>query len=151
VSDSPSHEVTQRNGLAYAAIGVAVLAVLVALFALGVAMAAKNGTSAPAADGGGGGGGETTAAEVAQTVGMTEFAFDPSSFTVPEGATIEAVNDGQVAHNFTIRNENLTTGDVDPGSSATLSLAGLAPGTYEFYCTIPGHEQAGMVGEVTIG
>jgi uncharacterized cupredoxin-like copper-binding protein len=28
--------------------------------------------------------------------------------------------------------------------------ANLKPGTYEFYCSVPGHEQAGMKGTLTV-
>ena len=35
------------------------------------------------------------------------------------------------------------------GGSKTLTLK-LKPGTYTFYCTVPGHRQAGMEGKLTV-
>ena len=35
------------------------------------------------------------------------------------------------------------------GGSKTLSL-NLKPGTYKFYCSVPGHRQAGMEGTLTV-
>ena len=31
-----------------------------------------------------------------------------------------------------------------------MTLANLAPGKYVFYCTVPGHRQAGMQGDLTV-
>ena len=38
---------------------------------------------------------------------------------------------------------------VTSGGTSTVS-ATLKPGTYEFYCPVPGHEQAGMKGTLTV-
>ena len=38
---------------------------------------------------------------------------------------------------------------IDAGKSRDLKVA-LKPGKYKFYCTVPGHEQAGMKVEVTV-
>jgi uncharacterized cupredoxin-like copper-binding protein len=35
------------------------------------------------------------------------------------------------------------------GGSKSLTL-NLEPGTYKFYCTVPGHRQAGMEGTLTV-
>ena len=35
------------------------------------------------------------------------------------------------------------------GGSRTLTLK-LKPGTYKFFCTVPGHRQAGMEGTLTV-
>jgi uncharacterized cupredoxin-like copper-binding protein len=35
------------------------------------------------------------------------------------------------------------------GGSKTLSL-NLKPGTYKFYCSVPGHRMAGMEGTLTV-
>ena len=66
--------------------------------------------------------------------------------------TIDFTNRSPVPHNVTIAN---AAGKVEgatktfTGGSATLSL-NLPPGTYTFYCSVPGHEQAGMKGTLTV-
>ena len=95
---------------------------------------------------------DEAAATDAGTVGMVEYAFDPETVTVKAGDTVTAQNDGEVAHNLTLfdGDEELEgTEDVDPGSSADLKVE-VDPGSYEMICTIPGHEDLGMVGEFTV-
>jgi len=38
---------------------------------------------------------------------------------------------------------------VQPGGASTVT-ADLKPGTYTFYCPVPGHEAAGMKGTLTV-
>ena len=38
---------------------------------------------------------------------------------------------------------------VSPGGSSTVTVT-LKPGTYSYYCPVPGHEQAGMKGTLTV-
>ena len=39
---------------------------------------------------------------------------------------------------------------VSSGGVSTVTVADLKPGTYTFYCSVPGHEQAGMKGTLTV-
>ena len=39
--------------------------------------------------------------------------------------------------------------DIDVGGSATLEVPALEAGTYDTLCTVPGHDQLGMVGTLT--
>lgn len=54
-------------------------------------------------------------------------------------------------HDFTIQGNgvNARSGVLRPGSTTTLTLTGLAAGTYRYVCTIPGHE-ATMVGTLIV-
>jgi plastocyanin len=67
--------------------------------------------------------------------------------------TIAFQNKSSVPHNVTITgsgNKKLgATADIS-GSSAVLKLKGVKAGTYTFFCSIPGHEQAGMKGTLTV-
>ena len=145
----------------FLSVGVAIVAFLLALFATGVALANRttNATAgggdavaaAPAADAGGEAGGEAASAtsEVVDVV-LTEYAITPAA-AVPAGATINVVNDGQIPHNLTITSPAMATSDLDAGGSEVLDTSGLAPGDYEWTCTIAGHAAAGMAGTLTVG
>jgi plastocyanin len=85
-------------------------------------------------------------------VAMSEYAFGPDAVTVKQGDTVTAENEGMVVHNLTVvdgSEELAATPDVDGGDSADLEVD-VDPGTYEMICTIPGHEDLGMVGEFTV-
>jgi uncharacterized cupredoxin-like copper-binding protein len=88
----------------------------------------------------------------AATVSETEFKLTPSTANVGSGAvTITAKNDGTTMHNLNVEGKGMEkkTANLQPGSSASLKL-NLKPGTYEMYCSIPGHKQAGMLGKVVV-
>ena len=40
--------------------------------------------------------------------------------------------------------------ELKPGAEAEWVLIPMKPGTYEFHCSIPGHAEAGMVGEIVV-
>jgi len=66
--------------------------------------------------------------------------------------TIDFTNSSPLMHNVTIANAGgkvLGTTPTFEGGSHTLSL-NLPPGTYTFYCSVPGHEQAGMKGTLIV-
>ena len=90
-------------------------------------------------------------AEADVTVTAKEFTFDPEAFDLTAGsdATVELVNGGTVEHDLTIDALNVTI-YAGAGQTASATLPALEPGTYEFYCSIPGHREAGMVGELTV-
>ncbi len=93
---------------------------------------------------------ETTAPEgVTLDVSAKEFAYTPPTFTVPADTvvTVNFTNDGTVEHNLKIDEAGLAI-VAQPGQTATGTFS-LPAGTYKVYCTVPGHEQAGMVGSIT--
>lgn len=73
--------------------------------------------------------------------------------TVPVGGTIDMWNGGVLPHNFAIEGYN-DAAPVDLPTTGEHIMwavpADLAPGTYTFYCEVPGHREAGMVGKITI-
>lgn len=85
-------------------------------------------------------------------VTMTEFAFDPDPITVTgDEAQLHVVNDGQVVHNLVIPELGKGTPEVQAGDDFELDLTDQPPGTYRVICDIPGHVEAGMETEITIG
>jgi plastocyanin len=84
---------------------------------------------------------------------MTEYAFDPSDLTAPEGGVIEVTNGGELPHNMTVEGQGVATSDLEPGASQQLPLgngAVLPAGDYEFICTIGDHAEQGMTGTLTV-
>ena len=65
--------------------------------------------------------------------------------------TITFANMAPEMHNMTIAAGStvLAATPTFQGGSHTLSLQ-LKPGTYVFYCSVPGHRQAGMQGTLTV-
>ena len=66
--------------------------------------------------------------------------------------SIDFTNRSPLAHNVTVASASGTVVGATPtfqGSTKTLTL-NLKPGTYKFYCTVPGHRMAGMEGTLTV-
>ena len=62
--------------------------------------------------------------------------------------TFDVKNAGKIAHDLAIKG-GPKTALIQPGGTATLT-ATLKPGRYHLYCTVPGHEQAGMKVDITL-
>ena len=94
------------------------------------------------------GGGQTIDIPIA----ASGFAFTKTSVTAKAGTvTLNAMNPQSVAHDISIKGNgvNVTGDQVSNGGTSTVT-ADLKAGTYEFYCSVPGHEQAGMKGTLTV-
>ena len=52
-------------------------------------------------------------------------------------------------HNFAIDELGIDV-DIDPGATQEVVINAPA-GAYEYYCNVPGHKAAGMVGTLTVG
>jgi nitrite reductase (NO-forming) len=81
----------------------------------------------------------------------SEFKFVPDAVTIEadEETTVTLVNKGIVEHDFTVDALGVKIA-VPIGKTASGVISGAAPGTYEFYCSVPGHKQNGMVGTLTV-
>lgn len=82
---------------------------------------------------------------------LSEFAIDLSASTLPAGGRLEVRNNGTTVHNLAVRDTDVLSPNIEAGETASVDLGGLAEGTYEVYCTIPGHTEAGMSASLTIG
>jgi uncharacterized cupredoxin-like copper-binding protein len=93
----------------------------------------------------------TAAGGVTVPVTESEFKIVLGSKTLKAGKTTFAVkNAGKIQHDIAIAGTSDRTKLISPGGSAQLTVD-LKPGTYELYCTVPGHKAAGMDVKVTVG
>lgn len=103
-------------------------------------------------DSGGSSSEETTRPPTAGGIAVdaTEFAFDPDEIEVAadEEFTITLVNGGAVEHDFTIEGQEDRKVSVTPGQTAEGTFR-VPAGETVFYCSIPGHREAGMEGTIT--
>ena len=90
------------------------------------------------------------AAPASVAVELTEFDVSPATLEVAAGGTLEVTNAGAIEHDLAVRDAGVGTAMLGAGASESLSVTGLAPGTYEVYCTVPGHDTSGMVGTLRV-
>jgi plastocyanin len=80
--------------------------------------------------------------------------FQPDGLEAkPGNLTINYDNPSQVPHSIAVATANGNVlGETQPaaGGKQTLDIPDLAPGKYIFYCTVPGHKEAGMEGDLTV-
>lgn len=95
----------------------------------------------------------TTAAKSSETkvdVSETEFKIAAASTSFKAGAiAFEVKDDGKIAHDLAIKETGDKTKEIQPGGTAELKVE-LKPGKYLLYCSIPGHEAAGMKLSITV-
>jgi nitrite reductase (NO-forming) len=120
---------------------------LAAMLVLGVVLGSRGPVGLPGAASGARG-----VAPVTLDVTATDFKFAPAELTVagPTSVTISLQNKGAVEHDVTVEGV-AGKAYAKPGqtSSATFKLA--KPGSYAFFCSLPGHKEAGMVGTLVVG
>jgi plastocyanin len=79
--------------------------------------------------------------------------YEPDGLEAPAGdVTLSYENPSAVPHSIAIELDGkqlAATDTVTDGDKAELTQK-LAPGEYVFYCTVPGHRQAGMEGDLTV-
>jgi uncharacterized cupredoxin-like copper-binding protein len=91
----------------------------------------------------------------AVAISLTEFALDPADLSLAAGSfTFEGINDGSIAHGLAIEGEGISVGtpDIAYAAGTTQSFdVNLTAGTYEVFCPVPGHKEAGMTATLTVG
>jgi plastocyanin/mono/diheme cytochrome c family protein len=118
----------------------------------------KPGQAGGATAAGGGGGGGGAPAKGGSTLDVSAdpsgaLAFQQSSLSAKAGKVkIDFTNQSPVQHNVTISDSSgktLGATQTITGGSTSTSVD-LKAGTYTFFCSVPGHEQAGMKGMLTV-
>lgn len=105
----------------------------------------------------------------------TDIAYDQNELTVVAGQPVRLTlyNDGALEHDFSIMDMPYSGGEmmddgtaghdmshmdempqlhmaVQSGNNTTLEFAPSTPGRYEYFCTVEGHKEAGMVGTLIV-
>jgi plastocyanin len=82
-----------------------------------------------------------------------QLAFNTKALSAKAGTiSIAFANSSSLPHNVTIEaasGEKVGATETFAGGSKTLTVS-LKAGTYKFYCSVPGHRQAGMEGTLTV-
>jgi plastocyanin len=80
------------------------------------------------------------------------LSYDTKQLSAKAGkVTLTLTNAAPLAHNVTVARGSTVLGATPTfqGGSKTITL-NLKPGTYTFFCSVPGHRQAGMEGTLTV-
>ena len=90
--------------------------------------------------------GDTTALAIVSF----DIFFDPRRVRIPAGVdvAISLPNEGASLHNFSIDELGIDV-DIAPGAVEHV-VVDAAPGRYRYYCNIPGHREAGMLGTLVV-
>ena len=104
----------------------------------------------------------------ALAVVLTDFAFQPTTFTIPanQEISVTVTNKGANVHEFVIMKSGMKVDppfgdkdegniyweidDVQPGQTKTGKFMAPGAGTYEIVCGQPKHIEMGMVGTLTV-
>ncbi len=91
-------------------------------------------------------------APVTHVIG-NEFGYSPVSFSIEAGHafTVMLHNEGALEHDITIEGfEEMGGIHLIAGEDGMNTFAIEEPGEYTYYCTVPGHREAGMTGTLVI-
>mgnify|MGYP000623786682 CR=1 FL=1 len=81
-----------------------------------------------------------------------QLLYDASAATATPGSlTIVSINKSSVQHNIALQGAGVNAiGPIVSGGGTSKISVTVAAGKYTFYCSVPGHRQAGMVGTLTV-
>jgi plastocyanin len=82
-----------------------------------------------------------------------DLVFEPETLEAEAGeVTLDYVNPSEVPHNVAIEvdGETVAQGETVTGGASGPATARLEAGEFVFYCSVPGHREAGMEGTLTV-
>ena len=96
---------------------------------------------------------------VIQTIQISEkeYSITPNMVNLSQTGTyeFEVKNDGQITHTFNVEEgeggAEAESGDIEPGETKTVRFNFAGDGSFEMYCSKPGHKEQGMEGTVVVG
>jgi len=80
------------------------------------------------------------------------LAYDTDSLEAKAGTVnVDFTNDAPIGHDVVFENDSgeVASSAILTGGSETVSFEA-EPGSYTFFCSLPGHEEAGMKGTLTV-
>jgi plastocyanin len=136
-----------RTALILALVGAVTLAASACGSSSGGGSSATTGTEAA---GGGGGGGSGTPIDVT----LKDYSIDVASTgsLAPGTYTFHVTNNGPSSHNLTVEGPGASskaTPTFAAGGSMDLTVT-LKSGSYDLFCSVPGHKQLGMDTSLTV-
>jgi plastocyanin len=109
--------------------------------------------SSTTATSGGSSGGASSALKISADP-SGQLAYEQKSVTAKAGdVNVDFTNDSSTTHDVCIQSssgDQLGCTDQIAGDSASKDFGTLKAGTYTFYCSVDGHEAAGMKGTLTV-
>jgi plastocyanin len=121
----------------------------VAIAVVGILLGAAA-TSALAGSGAGGAGvAELPTVTGVLTAEKTAFAETRLQMTNGEVLGLFVINKDDIAHSFDIDSLDIHV-QMPPNSTTAVAVKPAGPGILQFFCAVPGHEDAGMVGTIEV-
>lgn len=150
--------VEARTRITARALGVALAIGLIGLMGAGAVAAAAGmrpleehgGEAAEGGEGGAAGGGEGGGTNEPVWVAV-DIAYESAPEALPTGdVDVTLVNNGQIEHNVVIEERGDELILEAPGGETDEATVSFEAGEYTYYCSIPGHREAGMEGTMTV-
>lgn len=82
-----------------------------------------------------------------------DLVFEPEMLEAEAGeVSLDYTNPSEVPHNVAIEDgsETVAQGETVTGGDSAAATATLEPGEYVYYCSIPGHREGGMEGDLAV-
>ncbi len=97
----------------------------------------------------------TAATKRVINVSARSYKFTPSKLRVTKGESVTiALKSTDALHDFVVtgpgNSNRVVVSPTGPGQTKRGTLRIAKPGTYQFYCSLPGHRAAGMRGTITV-
>lgn len=85
----------------------------------------------------------------AVVIDMVKFEFEPQAVTVPAGGKLLVRNSDPFVHDFTLDDLGIEV-TVGPGSETIVDVNELAPGSYDYFCSLHSDGSTGMMGSFVV-
>ena len=85
------------------------------------------------------------------TINGSSFKYDPDTITVNKGDIVKIIfKDTDGRHNLLIDSYGITSKVLSSGKEESLEFIADKTGSFKMYCSLPGHEDNGMVGKLIV-